>query len=170
MIFHFTLVFALILFIFSACALQAEVSQISASTFSPTHSQSPTISFSYNLFSNPLLRGWTPTHSEEIFVLASYQPEIALNDLNLQSLKPGTNPMVDISKSATTSTNTRSFYEMAACQKFYPEKNFQGTPKPNFAAYLLKYKIPCTSVRNFRIEKPKLILNTLEAKKEKQYD
>jgi hypothetical protein len=164
MIFHFTLVFALILFILSACALQAEVSQISASTFSPTHSQSPTISYSYNIFSNPLLRGWTPTHAEEIIVLASYQPDITPN---LQSLKPGTNPMIDLSLSATTSTKSRSFYEMAAYQKSHQVINFQGTPKPNFAAYLLNYKIPCTSVRNIGIEKSKLILNTLEATKEK---
>ena len=81
--FHFTFVFALILFILSACALQAEISQISAPTFSPTHSQTPTNSLFENLPANPIVT-WTPTPGEEIIVMTSHPPEIVLTALNLQ--------------------------------------------------------------------------------------
>jgi len=82
--FHFTIVFALILFILSACAFQAEVSQISAPTFSPTHSQSPTDSVVNNSTAPTQLSTMTPPPGEEIILMTSQPPEIILTALNLQ--------------------------------------------------------------------------------------
>ena len=88
--FHFTFVFALILFILSACALQAEALQISAPTFIPTNSQTPTNSFSNTLSSILPQETLTPGPGEEIIVMTSHPPEIILTALNLQLDSSGT--------------------------------------------------------------------------------